>query len=404
MTELHLNYSNIKNVNIMQLNYKNLPAPSILGPNLIYDITQFLIDKTIMTEFKYEYTKIFDFIVSSASFEITENANVNNLLDLNLYANSTALLTCRIINDGIADFWGVLDLNSSSYDRENKKYILKFNDVFKYIYDRLSKYNVIFDKNDYSLEGFLKTYLSFPLAGDEQLNINVGNLSHTFDFSGFVGAAALLQLTNMGRNNFLYECQKFYNAYIYTDGNGAINFINKLQSVKGPYYIDDDVFEEKDISDFAALPQYNSILINLPKNMLWDFSVPLSPSIILQDEFALVYNNAGDLNILQLGEDIVPVKDMKYYDLRINLNGFATAYKIFTPPTLKQIIDNYKNILIPTSISSCKIKRTDIPVMSKVSRLAYDYNIVSMKKYYHQKYSELTLLALNPTILPNPFN
>ena len=410
------------------------------------DLTDYLIQDTIEADFTFEYTKIFDFITSSVKFELLPSANINNILDLTSYQGSGQILTCKVRNDDNPDFWGVLDTLNSEFSREKQVYILRFNDIFKYSYDLLSK-SLLGFKGSVDLSGFLKNYFLFSAYN---VFVNVGDLPQTFqqnhantlrNSDGGRGTAPtanslyieeyINQITN---NDFLFELQKYYNAYIYTDGSGNIFFVGKNQSISDliqpPNFnpnIDDGAFEEADTSNFSAPPQYNSILINYPAGQGWNFyneSFPtnlwtpkdylrstetsridqqdlstyalifLAPNVV-RDPTSHIPFTAAQLVTMKIMNDLSNIPPMmNYYDLRFNLSGYSSTYRVFAAKTLDQVLTEYYNILIPEGTMRCKINRTDLLPMQKVTRFGRNFNIVSLKKYYDQNYSELELLPL----------
>ena len=436
---------------MLSLKFTVYTAPLLYNPLFVQagqsiDITQYLIQDTIETDFTFEYTQIFDRIVSTTKFELLPSANTNHILDLDAYQGPGQILTCQVTSDGNPDFWGVLDPLSSEYNRERQAFSLRFNDIFKYTYDLLAK-SLLGFKSTIDLEGFLRNYLIFS---NYNVFINVGDLTQTFqqnhansirNSDGSRGTAPtadslyieeyINQITN---NDFLFELQKYYNAFIYTDGSGNIFFVGKNQSISDLFTppnfnpnIDDASFEEADSSNFSAPPQYNSILINYAAGQGWKFYngynptaqwtptdylrntettridqrdlssyavVFLAPNVV-RDPSSHTPFSAPDLVVMKILDDLSNIPPtLNYYDLRFNLVGYSSTYRVFAGKTLDQVLTEYYNILIPQGTMKCKVNRTDLLPMQKVSRFGQNYNIVSIKKYYDQNYSELELLSL----------
>lgn len=396
----------------------------------VVDVTPYLVEESINADFQFEYSRVFDFISSKVSFDLTYGANHSGLLDFVKYSNPSYILTAKITSDGQAEFWGVLDLNVSSGGNYKELFSLQFNDLFSYVYNTVGKYLLSPFRNR-NLSSFLTTcYNCFPSTrqapvisvGDRAQGFTHLNSNPTRNSDGTRSSvdASSIYIDNyfytITANDFLLDCQKFYNAFIYTDGNGVINFINREIASGNAVDITNDNWEEEDVSSFHQMSPYNSILANLHPNMVTEIPLKLNPAYMLlmnKNNIASAFNVQNfapwtDINIMPILSDLSNIPSgFNYLDMRIRLSKFDPTFRVFVAGDestySNNLIDDFKSLIIPQRPRNIRIARTDLKPLSEVILQGQHYKISEAHKEYYGGYSDLNLVGMNSNY-PSPFN
>lgn len=285
-------------------------TPRVIEELASVDLTPYVINCKINKTL--EYRQPFDFIVSSAEITLYENniaVTYNDIsgdsktvypfdegFPLEIYFQQTLsigtevypfLATIQIL-DGVRDgqFWGYIDYQSSYRDPVTNNFIIKLVDLFKYFYDGN---NIFFNYlhlallsgNSFTLTGILRLFngnRSIPMVDRVGIRLNPAQ-------SGQIEVRALMKLGDPNQadaslriknTDMLLELQKFYGAYVFMDGNGKLNFVNRetppSSSGLGEFLIEDgykryysEVFYDS-VLCFAMIPG-NIIDPGLPSGM-----------------------------------------------------------------------------------------------------------------------------------------
>ena len=420
------------------------------------EITSYLIEDSLEADFIFEYTKPFDFFSSSASFQCIREGNIRGMLDVSLQKDNSILVLVSIGND----FLGYIDIKNSSYDPVKQIYTINCIDLFQYIFksrDNTLFYgqttdiqlnNVTIPHN--TLKGFLLQYISVfgksirgnILAGQIGSPTPVYDIKTVIDNDGTFNVKDYNALTPvpvqgvyptdttgvMTYNQLLFEMQKYYNAIVYIDGSGTLNFISKNIYKDQKISIDGIIMEEKADDGFALNYLYNSILINVidyqaGPDQGWYHEMAGNGGwalLVMQNGNLVQYKVNGNMmmevsvgpngQIIRASDrNISPiVKIPSYYnylDVRQKLShhnvydqpiiDFDFPYNLFQVRTLNQNALIYDDILTSPQIIKRNVIGTDLKPYQHVAISGNAYVITRLKKNYHQDYSELELRNTN---------
>ncbi len=362
------------------------------------DVTDYLIDNTLMGDYRVEFTEPFDMGSSRMSFELISSAVNCGLLGLTY--EDGYMIGCQVWNNDVADFIGYLDRYSSFYDESNQKYILNFIDVLKLLYDTHKSY--LCQDIEYFILGqpttklnFLNAYNSFFLESNPygaRAIINIGS-----SYTGIYNPEYNSFGKTMFVNDFLQELIKHHSGLMYMNGDGRIVFCNRNYGLTDDaQYIDAEIIEDSYSKQFSYYPIYNSILLNVKGE--WQY---ISPGVYQQWEgWALIYYNNGDYSeTIGINSDLsnIPAKyQNSYLDLRQqfgNPREYSFTHRvIFGAETRLNVLNSFKQIINPQPTIKCLYKGTNLQLLERVALGDYSYILFGIEKDYTNNTSTLELV------------
>jgi hypothetical protein len=357
-----------------------------------------LLEEEISIQYRYEYTRIFDFITSSMNISLDESANIRNMLDLvnKSYTptwpdESKLFTTLRLSTIYGNEFWGFVDFQASSFDNILKTYNLKVDDLFSVFHrsvkdslmqtfyqpsppnppvnlkETIAVFNLTREAGQAAFDAaaVLRT-----IRGDE-----IGTIPSETDYNNYVGG-------QMTRGQFVLEAQKNHNAYIFFDGDGVINFVSKTIPLFALVDITNNVIE--DIYEVVQTNDrlFDAALINHKTGWFTNnLGTPTS-----SEGWAFVYGNEnGDLvskTGINLDLSNIP-EGFKYIDLRQLIPGpdYSFNFKDVLPDyNGTDILAEFRDIFLPLTKIKCKINRVDLKPLQQVLLNGITYNILEMEK------------------------
>jgi hypothetical protein len=368
-----------------------------------------LLEDEISIRYRYEYTRIFDFIISSMSISLDETANVRNMLDLlnksysPTWPNESRLFTTLKLTTIHGDeFWGIVDFQASSFDNILKIYNLRINDLFSEFYKSVkdSVMQGLYQPDPQNPPVNLKeTVATFNLTretGQAAFDAaavlrtirgdDIGTIPSEDDYNNYVGG-------KMTRGQFLLEAQKNHNAYIFFDGDGVINFVSKTIPLFTLTDITNNIIEDTYEVVQTNTRLFDAALINYKTGWFTNnLGTPISG-----EGWAFVYGDEnGDL-VSQTGINLdlsnIP-KGFNWIDLRQLIPGPDATFgyrEVLPDYNGVDILSEFRDIFIPITKISCKINRLDLKPLQQIQLDGTTYNILEMEKDYITEEADILL-------------
>lgn len=348
-----------------------------------------IIEDSVKIRNSFQYEDVFSFVDSSAELRVVYEGNVVNALDLS-YIDRMHQIVVRIKRDSIPEYLGIIDSASSYYNKIDNTLHISLVGIYGWAYNILKDRTHDLVTYGNSLEEFLIVYnpLQASIFGDsERVYINVSPSSLTIKRDEF------LEIQNqITYGEFIMECQKYYNAYLYINGYGTLIFISKNNYKGNAGAIDEYILDEE-----YSITYYDSTYDSIMTNGFDETGVP--GLILIGWRFAYILN--GYLYILVLQNDLSNIPDgREYLDLRqYNLhpsyqNDYSPLHRVFEFKSPSVFYKTFREVLNKGVKKNVTCYGVDFKPSMRCTLDSETYIIMAVDVEYNRQTSNLELMKL----------
>ncbi len=367
-------------------------------PHVNLDVSADVIDDTLKVTKEIESIQKFDLILSSATVELDASDAIKEFM-------STYWTADKVGADGVPGggfyfamgleiegrFVGYVAPENIIYDEEIGIYYIGAYDWIKFLQESKWKNDIPSYKAP-NLTEFLEDNC-FVFQGKNVItNVTSSEVWDEIDYrafyhnSGDVSTWFYRTMRDMTVLDFLIETFKHYNAVMYYDGDGNLNFHNRGSVSTTTHNNESDIVTET-MEESFRLRDYNSLVINVKGE--WRLS---GGSFVTYEGFALIWLEDGELQSKAADFNLKNLPEQYHYlDLRQNFNGRWFGYLMFTDRTREQRLLDYGELLENKPVIKLDVHGFNYNLYDTFIKDGEKYRIISIEEDDTQGTSRLEL-------------